>query len=55
VPDDSAGRRCKCPACKSKFVIADPNANDMSTVAGYVIVAEKKPSRVNPVFFRENT
>lgn len=37
VPDGTVGRRARCPACKQKFVIADPQDESFETIAGYAI------------------
>jgi uncharacterized paraquat-inducible protein A len=37
VPDGVAGRRARCPACKSKFDIPDPQAQDFETIAGFIL------------------
>ena len=37
VPDGTVGRRARCPSCKTKFVIADPQDESFDTIAGYAI------------------
>ena len=37
VPDNTIGRRARCPACRAKFVIADPNDAMQQTVTGFVL------------------
>jgi hypothetical protein len=40
VPDGSLGRRARCPACRQKFIIADPADSSMQTILGMVIRPE---------------
>lgn len=40
VPDGAVGRRARCPACKGKFVVADPEATSFETIAGFILDEE---------------
>lgn len=40
VPDGAVGRRARCPACQSKFVIADPEDTNFETIAGFILDEE---------------
>ncbi|MFA9477519.1 hypothetical protein ACERK3_04340 [Phycisphaerales bacterium AB-hyl4] len=37
VPDDKVGRRARCSACRSVFVIPDPLAGMDETIAGWLV------------------
>ena len=48
VPDNTIGRRARCPACRAKFIIADPNDALQQTVTGFVMEdqgGESKPKK----------
>ena len=37
VPDGTVGRRARCSACRSVFIIPDPRAGMEETVAGWLV------------------
>lgn len=40
VPEGAIGRRARCPGCKQKFVVADPDATSFGTIAGFILDEE---------------